>query len=71
MGGLPMHAQTKGWGPAPGADPLGVALPPDRRVAKGFGAPGLAPARGVLLGSVLGSACWALVMTLTWIALQS
>jgi hypothetical protein len=63
-----MHAQTKGWVPAPGADPLRVT----RRAAKRrLGGPGLAPARGVLLGSVLGSACWALVATLTWLALQS
>ena len=72
MGGCVMHAQTKGWGSAPGADPLRVALPPDRRVAAtGTRGPGLAPARGVLLGSVMGSACWALVVTLTWLALQS
>jgi hypothetical protein len=70
MGGLRMHAQTKGWDPAPGADPLRVALSPDPRVAtRRFRGPGLAPARGVLLGSVLGSACWALVATLTWLAL--
>ena len=64
-----MHAQTKGWVPAPGADPLRVALPPDRVAKRGLGGPGLAPARGVLLGSVFGSACWALVATLTWLAL--
>ena len=67
-----MHAQTKGWVPAPGADPFRVALPPGRRLAKeGSETPGLAPARGVLLGSLFGSACWALVATLTWLALQS
>jgi hypothetical protein len=69
-----MHAQTKGWDPAPGAGPpLQFALPPDGRIAnEGSGTPpGLAPARGVLLGGVFGSACWALVVTLTWLALQS
>jgi hypothetical protein len=66
-----MHAQTKGWVPAPGD--FQVALPPDRSTANENSRTraGLAPARGVLLGGVFGSACWALVVTLTWLALQS
>jgi hypothetical protein len=66
-----MHAQTKGWVPSPGD--LQVALPPERSTANesSRARPGLAPARGVLLGGVFGSACWALVVTLTWLALQS
>jgi hypothetical protein len=56
-----MHAQTIGR----------IALPQGRVAGAGSRAPALAPVRGALLGSVFGSACWALFATLTWLALQS
>ena len=60
------HVQSNRWSDGPGTPPerfLGSFLA-ERALTRG-----LAPARGALLGTVLGTGCWALVATLAWMAL--
>jgi hypothetical protein len=63
------HVQSNRWGGTQGASPeafLGAFAADGVGVASTSRA--LAPARGALLGSVLGAACWGLLLALVWMA---
>jgi hypothetical protein len=65
-----MHAQTNRWVPGASRDQLLASFAADATtLRREAAARALAPARGALLGSLLGGACWALIAAAAWLAL--
>jgi hypothetical protein len=66
-----VQVHSKRWNPGPGNRFLAPFTGKGAVIGQEGLTRALAPVRGVLLGTLLGGACWGLFATLTWLLLAN